>query len=169
MNGQPNNGMKLTVGLPVAPPPAAYPERSPPLSRSTLARRMAFLAAAVLVSCGPPPPPNDQPNWHVEENAKPSESHPFGGFWKPDNCELDAGLAIGPMGENTYYVSFCGPGGCFAEGTYRAETTIVDDPAYRIIDDDTIELEGRFGIWPRYVRCTGREGGVEQGDAAVGP
>ena len=120
---------------------------------------LGVLLAVIGMSCGPPAPPNDQPNWHVEENAIRSETHPLSGFWKKDDCSLDAGLAIGAMGEDTYYVSFCGPGGCFAEGTYRPETTILDDPTYRVVDDKTIEVEGWLGMWLKYVRCEGREGG----------
>lgn len=127
----------------------------------TLTREVTFgtLLAACGLACGPPPPPNDQPNWHVENNAKASDTHPLGGFWKEGDCNRDGGLAIGAMGEKTYYVSFCGPGGCFAEGTYRAETRIVDDPAYRVLDDNTIEVQGWLGTWQKYVRCKGREGG----------
>jgi hypothetical protein len=104
-------------------------------------------------TCGPPPPPNDQPNWHVKENAVDSETHPLGGFWHGGSCENDAGLAIGPVGPDTYYVSFCGPGGCFAEGTYRPETRIVDDPTYRLTPPDTLEVEGWLGTWSTFVRC----------------
>jgi hypothetical protein len=103
-----------------------------------------------------PAPPNDQPNWHVEENARPSKTHPLAGFWKPGDCAKDGGLAIGPMGESTYYVSFCGPGGCFAEGTYRPETTIVGDPTYRLLDPTTLEVVGWLGISQKYVKCPGR-------------
>jgi hypothetical protein len=118
---------------------------------------LIVLAAGCLVSCGQPAPPNDAPNWQVEEKARPSKTHPLAGFWKAKDCRLDAGLAIGPMGERTYYVSFCGPGGCFAEGTYRPETTLYGDPTYRVIDENTIEVVGWLGTRDRYVRCPGRE------------
>jgi hypothetical protein len=63
------------------------------------------------------------------------------------------------MGERTYYVSFCGPGGCFAEGTYRPETPLYGDPSYRIVDTNTIEVQGWIGTWEKYVRCRGRQNG----------
>ena len=58
------------------------------------------------------------PHWQIEKQAKPSERYPLGGFWK-SNTKHDHGLAIGPAGEGIYYISFCGPGGCFEQGAYR--------------------------------------------------
>jgi hypothetical protein len=110
-------------------------------------------------ACGLPASLNDAPNWQVQENARRSETHPLGGFWKLGNCSSDAGLAIGPTRENTYYVSFCGPGGCFAEGTYRPETRIIGDPTYRVLGENAIEVKGWIGTWQKYVRCKAREGG----------
>lgn len=105
---------------------------------------------------------NVLPNWYVEEQAKPSSSHPLAGFWKAEKCSPDEwGLAIGPMGEKTYYVSFCGPGGCFEEGTYRPETTLNDDPAYKIIGNDQIEVKGA-DAFTKYVRCPGRKSDAQQ-------
>ncbi len=116
---------------------------------------IAVVVGSYVMACVPGPP-NDSPNRQVEEKARPSETHPFGGFWKLERCEQDFGLAIGPMGGQTYYVSFCGPGGCFAEGTYRRVTTIYGDPDYRVVDKDTLEVVGRFGAKQKYVRCAGR-------------
>jgi hypothetical protein len=99
---------------------------------------------------------NNDPNWQVEQNAIKSQSHPLAGFWKDRNCEDEWGLAIGPMGEGKYYVSFCGPGGCFKEGTYRPVTTLYNDPNYRIIDENTIEIKRSDGFIV-YVRCKGRK------------
>lgn len=82
------------------------------------------------------------PNWHIERNAKPSKAYPLGGFWKK-NPKHNHGLAIGPVGEGLYYVSFCGPGGCFEKGTYRANTTLKDDPNYKIIDINTLDIKGK--------------------------
>jgi len=86
------------------------------------------------------------PHREVEAQAVPSESHPLAGFWKAscDDPEEDFGLAIGPMGSDTYYVSFCGPGGCFAKGDYRPITKLVGDPKYRVLDNDTIEVRVPF-------------------------
>jgi hypothetical protein len=95
------------------------------------------------------------PHWEAERDAVPSDSHPFGGFWKSD-LSNDFGMAIGPYGAGTYYVSFCGPGGCFAKGHYRPVTSLANDPEYRIIDKDTIEFHGSTG-WTKYYRSQGRK------------
>jgi hypothetical protein len=96
-----------------------------------------------------------EPNWHVEKNAVRSESHPLAGFWKGENCNDDFGWAIGPAGEGLYYISFCGPGGCFAEGTYRENTTIINDPKYNVVGENTIKFLSQ-GSWSTHVRCPGR-------------
>ncbi|WP_455208370.1 hypothetical protein [Kaarinaea lacus] len=98
--------------------------------------------------------PSD-PNWHIEKKAKPSKEYPLGGFWKK-NPKHNHGLAIGPAGEGLYYVSFCGPGGCFEKETYRANTTLEDDTNYKIIDINTIEIKGKKGF-EKYVRVKSRE------------
>jgi hypothetical protein len=104
-------------------------------------------------------------HWEAEVDAQRSDTHPLGGFWKNDDCSDEWGLAIGPMTETTYYLSFCGPGGCFEKGTYRPETKIVDDPAYKVINADTIEVKGSDGF-SRYVRCPSRALSAQQQDAA---
>lgn len=93
-------------------------------------------------------------NWHVERRAKPSTSHPLAGFWKRHPKD-DHGLAIGPAEGGKYYISFCGPGGCFEEGKYRLNSTLQGDPDYRIIDMSTIEVKGKRGF-NRYVRVKSR-------------
>lgn len=98
----------------------------------------------------------DAPHWEVERGAVASASYPLAGFWKSPDCSSGPfGLAIGPMGTGKYYVSFCGPGGCFQKGTYRPVTTLYNDPHYRVIDDNTIEIVDRSG--ERWVRCPRRE------------
>ena len=97
----------------------------------------------------------NEPHWHLETNAIKSESHPYAGFWKSENCNNDWGWAIGPANENTYYISFCGPGGCFKEGTYRPNTTIINDEKYKIIDENTIQAWSEYG-WHKHVRCASR-------------
>jgi hypothetical protein len=125
--------------------------------RGRIRRLMLSLSPlATCVAACVPSPPNDAPNWHVEQQAQPTATHPLAGFWKSDGCKDDFGLAIGPMGEQTYYVSFCGPGGCFAEATYRPETTIHGDSSYKVVDADTIDVVGFAGTTTRYVRCRGR-------------
>jgi len=96
-----------------------------------------------------------EPNWYVEQNAVKSESHPLAGFWKDDKCKDPWGWAIGPAGSGLYYISFCGPGGCFKEGTYRPNTSIIDDPKYNIVDDNTIMFKSK-GEWTKHVRCSSR-------------
>ncbi|MGR6874194.1 hypothetical protein ACU6U9_18240 [Pseudomonas sp. HK3] len=51
-------------------------------------------------------------NWHIEKQGKPSKTHPLGGFWKRD-LKNDHGLAIGKAPRGLYFISFCGPSGCF--------------------------------------------------------
>jgi hypothetical protein len=95
------------------------------------------------------------PNWHIEKQAKPSKTHPLGGFWKKKESH-NFGLAIGKASDGLYFVSFCGPGGCFEKGTYRPNTTIDGDPSYRVIDKNTIEVRGQKGFekYTRYKKRT---------------
>ena len=95
------------------------------------------------------------PNWHIEKQAKLSKTHPLGGFWKK-NQKHDHGLAIGKAPEGLYFISFCGPGGCFEKGVYRPNSTIEGDPAYRVIDKNTIEVKGKIGF-EKYTRAKARE------------
>lgn len=108
-----------------------------------------FIKALIQAIRKPP-----DPNWHIEKQAKPSKSHPLGGFWKK-NPRHDHGLAIGRAKDGLYFVSFCGPGGCFKKGEYRPNTPIEGDSAYRVLDDDTIEIRGKKDF-ERYVRCKSR-------------
>lgn len=91
-------------------------------------------------------------NWYIERNAVKSETHPYAGFWKDENCNDNFGWAIGPIDESTYYVSFCGPNGCFKEGEYRPNTSLTNDPKYNIVDMNTIDFWSRSG-WSTHVRC----------------
>jgi len=123
--------------------------------------KLAIVAAGALLACDP----NSSPNWDVRERAKSSQSHPLAGFWKANACstDVDWGLAIGPMTESSYYVSFCGPRGCFAEGTYRPETKLYGDPAYEVVSTNEIGVKGKDGL-TKYVRCP--EEAAQQRDAA---
>jgi len=115
-----------------------------------LARIVLFVAwLSPLAACGPS-------NRRAEKAAVPTQTHPYAGFWKEGSCAEQFGLAIAPAGE-LYSVSFCGPGGCFAPGTYRPNTKLVGDPQYRIINNDTIEISGAGGF-EKYVRCPSRQG-----------
>lgn len=98
---------------------------------------------------------NSEPNWHVERNAVPSKSHPLAGFYKDEGCGDSWGWAIGPANKTEYYISFCGPGGCFAEGTYRPNTTIQNDSNYEVVDVNTIKFKNDEG-WTTHVRCPSR-------------
>ena len=93
-------------------------------------------------------------NWEVERDAQPTEAHPYGGFWKI-RPQDEFGLAIGPTGADSYYVSFCGPGGCFPKGECRPITKLVGDPGYRIVDSNTIEVNGTDGF-TAFHRSAGR-------------
>ena len=96
------------------------------------------------------------PNWHIENEAKPSKKFPLGGFWKKSK-NRDHGIAIGPSDDGKYFVTFCGPGGCFEKGTYRPNTSIDGDPNYRVIDENTIEVKDKKGKFSKYERVKSRE------------
>ena len=95
------------------------------------------------------------PDRLAEKHAIPSENHPYAGFWKFDNCDDDWGLAISPAQTKTYFISFCGPGGCFKEGTYWPETDITHDKQIRLIDANRMEIGSADGF-RLIVRCSGR-------------
>jgi len=88
----------------------------------------------------------DVPQWPAGQ-PKPA----LAGFWK-DHCEDDFGLKIEAAGGDQYSISFCGPGGCFEPGTYRPNSPIFGDQAYRVIDAGTIEVLGGDGF-STYYRC----------------
>lgn len=73
----------------------------------------------------------------VINRLHPTPQKPFIGFWKNNSYE-QFGVAIDDAGNGLYSISFCGPGGCFEPGEWRRNTTIVNDPSYRIINEDTI-------------------------------
>jgi len=76
----------------------------------------------------------------------------FTGFWKSD-CSNAFGVQIKPQSANIYSISFCGPGGCFAPGTWKPNTPIEGDPSYRVIDAATLEIKNGER-WQRYKKCT---------------
>jgi len=77
-----------------------------------------------------------------------AEGTNFTGFWK-GKCTDAFGVKIKPSGDGLYSVSFCGPGGCDAPGTWAPNTKILSDPAYRVTDDTHIDIKGR-----PYIKCT---------------
>jgi hypothetical protein len=94
-----------------------------------------------------PPASASDTSWPADRE-KPS----LNGFWK-DQCEDDFGLKIEPAAGGQYSISFCGPGGCFEPGTYRPNSPIFGDEAYRVIDANTIEVLGGDGF-AKYRRCS---------------
>jgi len=84
--------------------------------------------------------------------ALASAQETYTGFWK-SNCRDAFGLQIMPVNVKEYSVSFCGPGGCFEPGTYRPNTTLLNDPNYKIINSKEIHVLGRDG-WSVYLKCT---------------
>ncbi len=88
------------------------------------------------------------PGRTAEKMAVPTDEFPLAGFYKDKPME-DFGFAIGPNENGTYYISFCGPGGCFKPGTYLPDTTIVDDSNYEVIDNNTIKFKRSGNIVKR--------------------
>jgi len=78
-------------------------------------------------------------------------SLPLVGLWKTD-CADGFGLAIDRAAPGLYSISFCGPGGCFTPGSYRPNSPIVSDPAYRVLDPNRIQVRG-FDGFSDYSRC----------------
>ncbi|MEG3990261.1 leucine-rich repeat domain-containing protein [Microcoleus sp. S28C3] len=90
---------------------------------------------------------------HIAERlAVRTRSHPLAGWWEEDDCSDDFGLAITSAGEGLYSISFCDPDRCFVPGTYRPNSRIVGDRSYRVVNNDTIDVEGRDGF-TRFIRC----------------
>lgn len=84
---------------------------------------------------------------------KPDKYFPFIGFWKRA-CKDTVGLAIDKTDDGKYSVSYCTSTDCYKPGTERPNTTLVDDPRYRIVDKDTIEIQIADEYYWRYHRCT---------------
>ncbi len=83
---------------------------------------------------------------------KPDKSFPFIGFWKKD-CKDTVGLAIDKTEDGKYSLSYCTSNDCEKPGTGLPNTSLIDDPKYRIINADTIEfLIADNYVW-RYNRC----------------
>ncbi|MFH1017478.1 MAG: hypothetical protein V1798_04755 [Pseudomonadota bacterium] len=87
---------------------------------------------------------------NVAQSIPYDTAYPLSGFWKLD-CGRNFGIAIQRAGNNQYSVSFCGPGGCFKPGTWMPNTTIVNDPEFQVINNDTLKLKGSKGFdeWHR--------------------
>ncbi|MHB8743850.1 MAG: zinc finger Ran-binding domain-containing protein [Sulfuricaulis sp.] len=98
---------------------------------------------------------------NIADYLTATPQYPLVGFWK-DDCSENFGLAIAPATGGLYSVSFCGPGGCFKPGTYRPNTHLANDPNYKLIDNDTIEVLGGDGF-SRYHRCAKAKAAVSPG------
>lgn len=93
------------------------------------------------------------PHWHVVEAAVATTDHPFAGFWKQDNCDEPWGWAIGPAQPDSYYVSFCAPGGCQGPPPEGANaTTIMQDPNYLVVNQNAMRYRFK-GEWITLIRC----------------
>jgi len=84
---------------------------------------------------------------------KPDKSFPFIGFWKKD-CNDNVGLAIDKATDGKYSVSYCTSTDCEKPNTEMPNTSLVDDPKYRIINANTIEFLMADNYAWRYYRCT---------------
>ena len=113
-----------------------------------LVAQLAFVVYMTSVDSNDP----SRTSANAASTLKPDPAFPFTGFWKTQ-CAQNFGLVVEPSGvANTYAVSFCGPGGCFKPGTYRPNTTLVNDPSYKVIDENTIDVLSKDGF-TRYSRC----------------
>jgi len=74
---------------------------------------------------------------NIESLLRPNPEFPLVGFWR-SQCTDDFGSAIEAAGDGKYTIAFCGPGGCDRVESLQ-HIGIVDNPSYRIVDQDTIE------------------------------
>jgi hypothetical protein len=77
-------------------------------------------------------------SYTVQAELQPDPELPYIGFWK-GNCDENFGLAVQKASADTYFVRFCGPGGCFGKTRFM-RTNLVKDPRYKILDQDTLGL-----------------------------
>jgi hypothetical protein len=132
--------------------------------RKVVGSRRSFswiLLASVLFGCGL----HVDSSREAERLAIPSADYPLAGFWKHEAAN-EYGLAIAPAGNGQYSISFCGPGSCFQPGTYRPNSSIVNDPLYTVVDGGTIEVKGKNGF-SRYSRFRSRTSTERASVAAV--
>ena len=114
----------------------------------TKALLLLIIIACIAVGCSSHRVDSNKTSANIQYLLEPDENYPFIGFWKK-NCSNNYGLAIEKAGDGLYSVSFCGPGGCMKSET---NTSLTNDPAYRIIDENTIEVKGKKGF-SKYHRC----------------
>lgn len=115
-------------------------------------QKIAFLLLIVLapfiIGCSLDKVDSKRTSLNIQNFLVPDKDYQFIGFWKT-SCSYTHGFAIEKAGDKFYSVSFCGPGGCMKSET---NTSLTNDPAYRIIDENTIEIKGKKGF-SRYHRC----------------
>ncbi len=87
----------------------------------------------------------------IKNYLQPDSNFPYIGFWK-ENCGDNFGFAIDRTADGKYSISFCGPGSCSEPGTYRPNTSLINDPEYRLIDGNTIDILTKKGFKRQY-RC----------------
>ena len=109
---------------------------------------LLIIIVFITIGCDSPRVDSKKTSANIQSFLELDENYPFIGFWKK-NCSDNYGLAIEKDGDGLYSVSFCGPGGCMKSET---NTSLTNDPAYRIIDENTIEVKGKKGI-SSYHRC----------------
>jgi hypothetical protein len=99
------------------------------------------------------PAHSDKTSVTVSEDLVPDPEYPLIGFWKGE-CSDYFGLAIDKAGNGEYSVVFCGPGGC-GSAYGRPNTTLYNDPHYRVIEGDQIIVGYDYGpkLHQRYHRC----------------
>ena len=114
----------------------------------TKALLLLIIIAYIIVGCSSHRVDSNKTSANIQNFLEPDENYPFIGFWKK-NCSDNYGLAIEKAGDGLYSVSFCGPGGCMKSET---NTSLTNNPAYRIIDENTIEVKEKKGF-SRYHRC----------------
>lgn len=90
---------------------------------------------------------------NITSFLKPDKSFPLIGFWKKD-CKDSVGLAIDKTVDGKYSVSYCTSTDCEKPGTEMPNTSLIDDPRYRVINENTIEFLIADNYAWRYYRCT---------------
>ena len=138
---------------------AAHPRRSPRAlghfahhANMTMKTFLNVILLYAIAGCCSPDKPGDR---RAEELAVSSAEYPLAGFWK-EQATNDWGMAIAPVRNGRYSISFCGQGGCFEPGTYRSNSKIYGDKWYKVIDANTIEIRDRDGRFDPYYRFESR-------------
>ncbi|MCP3874176.1 MAG: hypothetical protein GY699_13595 [Desulfobacteraceae bacterium] len=90
-------------------------------------------------------------SYNIKNHLNYDVNYPYVGFWKTD-CSNDFGLAIDKKRDGFYTISFCGPGGCFKKDSYRSSTKLINDPNYKVLNKNTIEIINENGL-SMYRRC----------------